>query len=114
MQNTRIVTYNAFIDFLSCDLVVFCSFLDCLRIRSGEEGLKDLLPKNLLHMSHIDETWCSYTSPKEDRKTCISYVTQSLNSIDVSLFSPEISNIILRNTDKNCILKHFFTSFDFY
>ena len=34
----------------------------------GEGGKKDSPPKNLSHVSYYDETWQSYTLPKEDPK----------------------------------------------
>ena len=49
--------------------------------------------KPVTHIPH-DETWHSYTLPKEDPKNiCIIYhVTHSLSSADISIFSPEIRN----------------------
>ena len=44
-----------------------------------------------LHISHNDETWRSYTLPKRFKKH-VNHVTCTLNSAEISIFSPEISN----------------------
>ena len=41
-----------------------------------------------------DETWHSYTLHKEDPKRYINYVIQFLSSIGISIFLPEIKNIL--------------------
>ena len=71
----------------------------------GAEGGKKAPP---LHISHNDETWRSYTLPKRFKKY-INHVTRTLNSAEISIFSPEISNFF-------CIKKyryrlHFNTEF---
>ena len=43
------------------------------------------------HISHNDETWRSYTLPKRFKKY-VNHVTCTLNSAEISIFSPEISN----------------------
>ena len=56
-------------------------------------GVKDSpVAKNLLEIPHNDETWYSYTLPKEDPKNIcdtliIIYVTH-----DISISSPEFSS----------------------
>ena len=39
----------------------------------------------LSHLSCIDETWYSYTLPKEDPKKLINYMTHPLSSADISI-----------------------------
>ena len=52
-----------------------------------------------------DETWHSYTLPKENPKKCINHVTHSLGSADISIFSPKIS--------KFCYIKKYTYRLDF-
>ena len=49
-------------------------------------------PKNLSHISYNDETWHSYTLPKENTKKQIYHVTHPLSSPVISIFSLEIDN----------------------
>ena len=48
--------------------------------------------KYLSHISYIDETWHTYTLPKENPKKYINQVTHHLSSPDISIFSLKISN----------------------
>ena len=75
------------------DILILCfyvnliqdeSFWDCLRMKGGQKGPFS----NLSHISCNDETWQSYSLPKEKPKN---HVTHPLNSADISIFSPEIS-----------------------
>ena len=63
------------------------------RAREGGGHKKAPLPWNLSHISYKDETWDSYTLPKEDRKKVLNHVTYPLSSADISIFSLEISKI---------------------
>ena len=45
---------------------------------------------NLPHRTYNDETWHSYTLPKEDPKN-MSHVTHPLSSADISIFLSDIS-----------------------
>ena len=54
-------------------------------------GQKGPPPQNLSHISHNDETWHSYTLPKEDPKKYMNHVTHPLSSAHFSICSPEIS-----------------------
>ena len=47
--------------------------------------------KNLSHISYNDETWHSYTLPKESPKKYMNHVAHLLSFADISIFSTEIS-----------------------
>ena len=55
-------------------------------------GCERFPPKSLSHKSYNNETWHSYTLPKENLKIYKNHVTHSLSSADISIFSPVISN----------------------
>ena len=48
-------------------------------------------PKNMSYIPYNDNTWHSYTLPKEDQKKYINHMTHHLSSAD-SIFSPKIRN----------------------
>ena len=56
------------IDSLTFNPIQDGHFRGCSRWEGGGGGLKAQTAKNLLHISHNDETWHSYTLPKENPK----------------------------------------------
>ena len=67
--------------------------------------------KSVTH-THNDETWHSYTLPKEDQKKYMNHVTHPLSSAHFSIFHRKSANFaISRNRDINCILVHNFCLF---
>ena len=66
-----------------------------------QTGLFRAAPQHLSYISYIDETWHSYTLPKEYPRK-INQVTHTLSSVDITTF------VISRNTDIDCILIHDF------
>ena len=59
-------------------------------------------------MSYNDETWQSYTFPKEDPKSYINHVTP-LEFVDISIFYWKSATFVIsRNTDIDCNLVHNF------
>ena len=51
------------------------------------------LPK-ICHTSYYDETWHSYTFPKEDLKY-INHVTDPLSTADISIFHQKSANFAI-------------------
>ena len=72
----------------------------------GWRTQKDFSPKSLTHTFYNDETWQFYLS-EEDPKEHINQVTSSLSFPEISISSPEFSNLVIsKNTNINCILTH--------
>ena len=62
-------------------------------------------PTPLPIKSYKNETWHSYTVPKEDPKKDMNHVTHHLSSADISTFSPAIG--------KFCFIKRYRYRFHF-
>ena len=76
---------------------------------SQMEGKKTASLYILLHTSQNDETWHSYTLPKEDRKKYVNHVTHRLSSADIRMLYRKLANFAMSRTlDIDCILVHNF------
>ena len=74
----------------------------------NRRGTKSPPHENLLHISHNDETWHSYTLPKKDPKY-MNHMTYVLSSADLGIFYQNLAILVIfKNTGRNYIIMHCF------